>query len=229
MKRMLSLLIAFGFVSLGSMAEGSETKPAAGSESKPTEAQDSETIALFNGKSFDGWQMHLKDSDVDPKEVWEVRDGAIWCKGEPFGYMRTKKEYSDFKLVVEWRWPEKPSNSGVLLRISGEDKVWPLCMEAQLMHRRAGDFVGMGCSFNENTSPEGELFRYAPRQHRTNEKKPGAWNTYEITCKGDTVELTVNGQHQNKATGVSVRRGYIGLQSEGSPIMFRNVKLTPLR
>ena len=229
MKRMLRVFIALALVPLGSMAEGPEATVAAGSDSKPTKPPDGETIPLFNGKDFEGWQMHLKDADVDPQDVWEVRDGAIWCKGEPFGYMRTKKEYGDFKLVVEWRWPEKPSNSGVLLRMSGEDKVWPLCMEAQLMHKRAGDVVGMGCDFNENTSPAGEFFRYAPRQHHTNEKKPGGWNTYEITCKEDTVELTVNGQLQNKATGVGVRRGYVGLQSEGSPIMFRNVKLTPLR
>ncbi len=228
MKRMLFLLIALTFVSLGIMAEGSETKSAAGSESKSAAARDSKTIDLFNGKNFRGWKMHLKDENVDPKDVWEVRDGAIWCKGEPFGYMRTKKEYSNFKLVVEWRWPEKPSNSGVLLRMSGEDKIWPLCLEAQLKNERAGDVVGMGCDFNENTRPADQFFRHAPRLHDSNEKEPGGWNTYEITCKGDVVELSVNGKFQNKATGVAVRKGYIGLQSEGSPIMFRNVKLTPL-
>jgi hypothetical protein len=102
-------------------------------------------------------------------------------------------------------------------------------MEAQLMHKRAGDFVGMGCNFNENRVEKGSPISYTPRMNDSSEKELGGWNTYEITCKGDTIEATVNGQLQNKATGVSLRRGYVGLQSEGVPIMFRNIKLTPLR
>ncbi len=197
---------------------------------KAADLADNETVSLFNGKDLDGWHIYLKDSEADPKEVWKVQDGAIWCKGDPFGFLRTKEKYGDFKLVMEWRWPEEPTNSGVLLRMSDEDKIWPLCLEAQLKHERAGDVVGMGCDFNENIRPAGEFFRVAPRQNPSNEKEPGEWNTYEIICKGDTVELFVNGEFQNKATGVQVPdRGYIGLQSEGSPIMFRNINLTPLR
>jgi len=224
LKSALKKCLPFGTVKI----EG-DYKTAADSESMPAKSQDKDTITLFNGKDFEGWHMYLKDADADPKDVWKVRDGTIWCKGEPTGFIRTKKEYSDFKLVFEWRWPEKPSNSGVLLHMSVEEKIWPLCMEAQLMHKRAGDLVGMGCNFNENKAKKGGPISYAPRMNDSNEKKPGGWNTYEIVCNGDTIELKVNGQFQNKATGVSIRKGFIGFQSEGSPIMFRNFKLTPLR
>ena len=224
LKSVLKKCLPIGVVKI----EG-DYKTAAGSESKTTESQDGDTITLFNGKDFEGWHIYLKDADADPKNVWKIRDGAIWCTGKPVGFLRTKQEYSDYKLVLEWRWAEKPGNSGVLLHMSGEEKVWPLCMEAQLMHARAGDFIGMGCNFNENIAKEGGPISYAPRKNDSNEKKPGGWNTYEIVCKGDTMEMTVNGQLQNKATGVSIRKGYIGLQSEGVPIMFRNIKLTPLR
>ncbi len=220
MKRILSLTITIAWVSLGCMAAGSESKKTA----------DSEAIALFNGRDLTAWHIYLDDADADPKTVFQVKDGALWCKGTPTGFIRTKAAYSDFKLVVEWRWPEKPGNSGVLVRMTDEDKVWPFSMEAQLKHQSAGDVVGMGCDFNENTRPASEFYRHAPRQHPSNEKKPGEWNTYEITCKGDTMELTVNGQLQNKATGVAAHgKGYIGLQSEGAPIMFRNIKLTTIR
>ncbi len=190
--------------------------------------KDAEPISLFNGENLEGWHIFLKDADVDPKEVWKVKDGAIWCKGDPLGFLRTKEEYSDFKLSVEWRWPENPTNSGILLRMSDEETTFPLCMEAQLKHQSAGDVVGMGCDFNENQAKEDSFFRHCPRQNESSEVEPGGWNTYEIICKGDTIELTVNGQFQNKATGVGVRKGHIGLQSEGSPIMFRNIKLIPL-
>jgi len=224
LKSALKKCLPFGMVKI----EG-DYKTAADSESMPAKSQDKDTITLFNGKDFESWHIYLKDADADPKDVWKVRDGAIWCKGEPTGFIRTKKEYSDFKLVFEWRWPEKPGNSGVLLHMSGEEKIWPLCMEAQLMNNRAGDLIGMGCNFNENKAKKDSPISYAPRMNDSNEKKPGGWNTYEIVCNGDTIELKVNGQLQNKATGVSIRKGFIGFQSEGVPIMFRNMKLTPLR
>lgn len=192
------------------------------------DSQDGDTITLFNKENIEDGYIYSKDSDADSKGVWKVQDGELRCSGNPTGFLRTKKEYNDYRLTFEWRWPEKPGNSGVLVHMSGEDKVWPLCMEAQLMHNRAGDIVGMGCSFNENRAPKGGPVSYTPRMNESNEKTIGAWNKYEIVCKGDTVELTINGQLQNKATGVEVRKGYIGFQSEGVPIVFRNIKLTPL-
>ncbi|MHC4567995.1 MAG: 3-keto-disaccharide hydrolase [Planctomycetota bacterium] len=198
-------------------------------------SQGGDTIALFNGRDLEGWHIWLDDADADPKNVWKVQNGTIWCTGKPTGFLRTKEQYSDFKLELEWRWPEKPRNrrdrlnSGVLLRMSGEEKIWPLCMEAQLMSGRAGDFVGMGCNFNENVAKKGGPISYARRMNDSNEKELGGWNKYEITCKGGTIEATINGQLQNKATGVNISKGYIGLQSEGVPIVFRNIKVTPLR
>ena len=192
-------------------------------------SEDGQAVALFNGKDFEGWHFYLKDSNADPKNVWKIRDGEIYCTGNPTGFLRTTEQYGDYKLVLEWRWPEKPGNSGVLLHMSSEEKIWPLCMEAQLMHNHAGDLIGMGCNFNENKVKEDSPISYTPRMNESNEKEPGGWNKYEITCKDGTIEASVNGQLQNKATGVNLTRGYIGFQSEGVPIMFRNIKLTPLR
>ncbi|MCP4611696.1 MAG: DUF1080 domain-containing protein [Planctomycetes bacterium] len=181
-----------------------------------------ETIDLFNGEDFDRWYMYKKDA-------WKVRGGKIYCSGKPTGFLRTKKEYSDFKLTFDWKWPEKPGNSGVLLHMSDQDKIWPLCVEAQLMNNRAGDLIGMGCKFNENKAKKDGPISYTPRMNDSNEKEPGGWNSYEIVCDGDTVELKINGRLQNKGTGFTISKGYIGFQSEGVPIMFRNIKLTPLK
>lgn len=82
-------------------------------------------VVLWNGRDFTGWQRVLADPQVDVDDVWWVRGDAIHCKGEPFGYLRTEQRYSDYHLHVEWRWPETPTNSGVLLHINGPDKVWP--------------------------------------------------------------------------------------------------------
>ncbi|MHC4694136.1 MAG: family 16 glycoside hydrolase, partial [Planctomycetota bacterium] len=61
-------------------------------------AEGSESIDLFNKKDFTGWYMYLKDTDADPKSVWRVLDGEIYCSGESTGFLRTKQEYSDYKL-----------------------------------------------------------------------------------------------------------------------------------
>ena len=221
LKTVLKKCFPFGTVKIEGDYKQQET-------SAEGESKEGDAIDLFNKKDLKDGYVYLKDADADLQSVWKVRDGELRCSGNPVGFLRTRQEYSDYILVFEWRWPEKPGNSGVLLRMGGEEKIWPLCMEAQLMHKRAGDFVGMGCSFNENKARKGSPISYTPRMNDSNEKEPGGWNKYEIVCKGDTIEVTINGQLQNKATGVSLRRGYIGFQSEGVPITFRNIKLTPL-
>jgi hypothetical protein len=62
----------------------------------------------------------------------------------------------------------------------------------------------------------------------SSEKPVGEWNTMEVTCKSNTIEVYVNGTLQNKATGISDTKGHICLQSEGKDIEFRNVFITKL-
>src|SRR6516165_2930932 len=109
------------------------------------EDKDRETIKLFNVKDLTGWRIFVEpNSKVKPESVWSVKDGVIICKGKPLGYLITEKEYSNYKLKVQWRWaPEgnnKDRNSGVFVHVSGEDKIWPKGVEAQLYRDHAGDF-----------------------------------------------------------------------------------------
>ena len=180
---------------------------------------------IFNDQNLDGWSGFLENPDMRPATIWSIRDGVLRCGGKPKGYILTDKDYSNYKLHVEWRWPEEPTNSGVFLHVSGENKIWPATIEAQLKYQNAGDFVALGgTGFAE--LKEG---RVLAKKHKTNEKEPGQWNDYDIICKGDTIKLYVNGRLQNKATKTSVISGKIGLQSEGGPIEFRNITITPLK
>lgn len=184
-------------------------------------------VALWNGKDFSGWKLFVEDENVDVNKVWSVRNGVIHCKGQPNGYMRTQADYSDYKLHLEWRWVEQPTNSGVLLHASGPDKVWPRCIESQLKSGNAGDFVligGTGISvggrFIQDVSKQ---YVIVPKKQESSEKAPGQWNTYDIICRGDTILNYVNGVLQNKGTNATEASGKICLQSEGSPIEFRNI------
>ena len=61
------------------------------------------------------------------------------------------------------------------------------------------------------------------------EKPLGEWNTMEITCRGNEIEVKVNGYLVNQAKSLSQQCGAIALQSEGTPIEYRNIKLAKLR
>ena len=97
---------------------------------------------LFDGSSMDAWTHFLSDASVPFEDVWSVRDGVLRCEGRPAGYLRTRESFDNYRLTLEWRFDPAagPGNSGVLLRMTGEDKVWPRSIEAQLQHRNAGDF-----------------------------------------------------------------------------------------
>ncbi len=194
-------------------------------------------VDLFNGKNLEGWEHYLVDRDVKIADVWSVRDGLLVCKGEPMGYLATKKEYTSFKLVVEWRWaPGKPAgNSGVLMRITGKAQALPRCVEAQLKSGDAGAIYGfhgfpVQGDADRAVSAEGKLFGKLSGVKKTqgNEKEPGEWNRYDITLQGEDLTLKVNGEKVNEATGLHVVAGKIGLQSEGGEIHFRTVRLIPL-
>ncbi|HNR30538.1 MAG TPA: DUF1080 domain-containing protein [Candidatus Hydrogenedentes bacterium] len=184
-------------------------------------------INLFNGEDFNGWKLFIPDANVDPATVWSVKDGVVHCTGNPAGYMRTETKYGNYRLRVEWRWPRDAGNSGVLLHIQDKDEVWPKSIEAQLMSGNAGDFwVIGGTDFKEH---RGQIDRRVPKKEPSTEKPLGEWNEYVIECRDDRILVFVNGVLQNVATECTVTNGYIGLQSEGTPIEFRTVSLEPLK
>ena len=190
--------------------------------------------SLFNGKDLKGWYVYVGDANVDKSKYFYVKDGAIETVGVPSGYLRTKKEFSNYQLHVEWRYPETPVNSGIMLHTSGPDKIWVTHYQAQLKHQSAGDFIvhGVGEKATINnvvyTSTEKDK-PVVPKLHPSNENYAGEWNSLDITCKGNTVEIKVNGLLQNVATNCSLTKGAIGLQAEGCKIQFRNLWLEKIK
>lgn len=191
-------------------------------------------VSLFDGKSLEGWTIYVDDPNMDPEEFFYVNDGLIETPGIPAGYLRTVKEYSDYHLHVEWRYPEEPTNSGIFIHTTGPDLIWVAHYQGQLKHENAGDFIvhGVGVSAtlrdtvyvsSEETKP------LIPKTHPTNENPAGEWNSYDITCSGNTIELRVNGLLQNTATNCSLSKGGIGFQAEGSKIQFRNIWIEAIK
>jgi hypothetical protein len=181
-------------------------------------------VSLFNGKDLNNWIFKLKDPAVDPAGVFTIKDGVIHISGNPFGYMRTREHYSDYKLHLEWRWPVEATNSGVFIHAQEPDAIWPATIECQLKAGNAGDFVCMSGTDMKELADKSQ--KVVSKIAASNEKPVGQWNTMEVMCKGNAIDVYVNGTLQNKATGVTVSKGSICLQSEGKDIEFRNLYLT---
>lgn len=185
-----------------------------------------ERISLFDGKTLAGWTFVSAGTNAPAESIWRATNGVIFCEGKPFGYARTLTKYRDYQLHVEWRWPEKPGNSGVFLHMTPPDKVWALCFEAQLLAGHAGDvLLGGGSHLTGVTDPK---VKSMPRQQPSSEKPAGEWNSYDITCRGNSITVVVNGVLQNSVRGTSVDSGAIGLQAEGTPVEFRNITVEKL-
>jgi hypothetical protein len=205
-------------------------------EDKKATSAEGKAIELFNGKDLTGWKTWLDPkSKVEAKDVWSISDGIIICKGKPNGYIITEKEYGDYVLTLEWRWAKgsKGGNSGVLCHVSGADKVWPKSWEAQLMAGKAGEiWLVDGFKLDvdkERQNPKQARNFYRITKDKKVEKDIGEWNTYKITCKGDTVKLEVNGELVNEGKAAEATKGKILLQSEGAEVHFRNISLTPIK
>jgi hypothetical protein len=182
-----------------------------------------EAKLIFNGSDLDGWTL---SSDA-LKETWGVKDGVMTNTGRPVGYIRTTEDFTNFILRLQFRHLGK-GNGGVLLRMVGPDKVWPRSIEAQGQFEAAGDIWNID-EFPMKVDPARTSGRHTQKMHESNEKPVGEWNQYEITLDGGYLELKVNELVQNTATECWETPGKICLQSEGSPMEFRNLVLIPIK
>ncbi|MEM9185205.1 MAG: DUF1080 domain-containing protein [Planctomycetota bacterium] len=196
----------------------------------PASSHAGEPLRLFNGVDFTGWTYDLTEQGVAMSDVWSVARGVVRCAGRPLGYLRTEAEYGDYRLTLEWRWPAKPGNNGVLIHASTPRTlgIWPKSVEVQLANQHAGDFWVIGTQIDAPNEPADPKNRRHARLIDGVERPLGEWNTMTILCEGASVVVWVNGRLTNMSGNATAARGAICLQSEGAPIEYRNVVLTPL-
>lgn len=181
-----------------------------------------EAVLLFNGKDLAGWTL---SSDA-LKDTWSVRDGVLVNTGKPAGYIRTTEDFTSYVLTMQVRHTT-PGNGGVLLRMTGPDKVWPRSIEAQGQSGAMGDIWNID-QFPMKVAAERTSGRHTRKLHPSSERPLGEWNRYDITLDGGDLELAVNNVVQNTAAECMETPGKICLQSEGAAMEYRNIVLVPI-
>ena len=189
-------------------------------------------VSLFNGKDLTGWV----NINCGPS-TWTVKDGVIECTGKPTGLLRTVKMYENYVLELEWKHLSQKGNAGLFvhsdaLPIPGSPFTRSIEVQVMLMEKPhpQGHYTGQGDVFAiqgatfvpDRPHPAGWM-RCLPSEERT--KPAGEWNHYKVVCQDGAVKLHVNGKEVSGGTKCNPRTGYICLESEGSPVHFRNIRI----
>jgi hypothetical protein len=204
------------------------------------------TIQLFNGRDLSGWKPDVptKDTTPDAPDSFIVRDGMLVSLGRPRGHLLTEAAYRDYRLEVEYRFPSKPGNCGVLVhasRLRALERMFPQSIEVQMNHLHAGDFwcieENIEVADMETRRPRKEGQKYGGSEGDArrilnltdNSEKPlGEWNVMIVEARGRTVKVWVNGDLVNEGFNSTADRGRIAIQAEGAEVEFRRVQIGPL-
>jgi len=138
---------------IGLMLLGMTPSMSAADKPEPTSPTE-DVIKLFNGKDLTGLYVFMRDTKYeDPRRIFTVHDGLLHISGDGFGGICTKKEYSNYHMICEFKWGERTwgkrkdraRDSGVLVHCTGPDGaysgVWMACIEAQIIEGGVGDVL----------------------------------------------------------------------------------------
>ena len=218
-------------------------------------AGDSEALpkAFIDGAGPD-WEILGEDDftniNCDPG-TWEWKDGVAYCTGQPIGVIRTKRQYTNFELVVEWRHMKSAGNSGVFAwapekpLLALERGKLPQGIECQVLdHGYAEQYEKQTGKKPDWFTTNGDVFPCdgskmtpfpptAPNGSRSFPSKNlskgvGEWNHYYIRCINGEIRLWVNGEEVSGGKDCEPCTGYLCLESEGSPIEYRNLRIRVL-
>ena len=217
-------------------------------------------VPLFNGKDFSGWKVPAGDNGH-----WKVVDGVIDYDAESEAKEKdlwTDREYGDFVLKVDWRLKSTPyiNPSVPIVRFDGSHKKDADGKEIRISvpDSDSGIFLRGSSKAQVNIwgwpTGSGEVYGYRMDQKmpaavraavtpsKNADRDIGAWNSFEITMRGDRLTVVLNGETviSNAQLPAVPARGPIALQHHGakkdgtwvSPpalVQFRNISIRELR
>lgn len=180
---------------------------------------------IFNGTSLDAWTGAAAN--------YEIRDGAIACKKGKGGVLHTKEKYGDFVARVEIKLPPG-GNNGLAIRYPGSgDPAYSGMCELQVLddghekYKKIDNRQAHGSAYGMVAAARGFL------------RPAGEWNYQEVTVKGSTIKVELNGSiilntdlkdvkefmANSPHPGKDLAEGFFGFAGHGDDVMFRNVSI----
>ena len=184
---------------------------------------------IFNGSDMSGW--------AGPVDNYQVVEGALACKKGKGGTIYTKEEYEDFTVRMEVKIP-KGGNNGLAIRYpGGGDTAYVGMCELQVLDNTAPGYAKL-----KPQQYHGSAYGMFAA-HRGYLREPGQWNYQEVTVKGSTIHVELNGvtilnadlsKVENsmaplaKFKGRTRTKGHFGFAGHGAAVQFRNVSIKRL-
>ncbi|MBA3315816.1 MAG: DUF1080 domain-containing protein [Planctomycetota bacterium] len=218
------VLILAMLVVIGCSSESGS--PPAGTTSGTAMAESSPDVDGF--MPIDANDLVLFHPPTEKGSLNVSQDGdSILLQGDARGYLHSKKPYRDFTLRLDVRWPntaELPederanANTGMLVFITGADKIWPKCLEVQ------GKWSELG-HIKSNAKDVTVEVRDDQAARERARKPVGEWNSLEIVAKDGALTSILNGVKIAESDPTELREGRIGFQAERFDVEFRNVRI----
>jgi hypothetical protein len=193
---------------------------------------------LFNGKDLDGWKAIGRDESATTLAGFTVKDGLLQTTTGKGLLWYTKQKIGNATIKVVYKMSNEKGNSGVFIRIpiepKTEDDAINKGIEVQIDNR------------DDDWHCTGVLYSMTKALARPY-KKPGEWNTMEITLRGLRTIVKVNGVLVTDYDGTSPVpekkksyepdrgprpvEGYIAVQhhDESCVISFKEISVSPLK
>lgn len=203
----------------------SAAAPAATPAEESTAKPDKDLVDLLAGDFQKSWQTFSSEPVADGTLVWNLLQATpadekvLTCSGVPRGFAYTAEQYTDFELSLEWMYPmDANGNSGVLIHTQREPRIWPTSIQVQLHQPKVGSIFPSGDAKSDS------ILDAAPDLARP----VSMWNECRIICREGKVAVEINGRKAGEISGVTPSSGFIALQSEGSLVHFRRIRIRNL-
>ena len=184
---------------------------------------------IMPGADLAGWyRVPVPPNGTLGRNQWRVDASGktLVCDGDGgHDMLLTKKEYGDAVFHFEFRYTRIEGktgyNSGAYVRNSQDGALWH---QAQFGDAKDGFLFG-----ETRTADGGSKFFSTQKDVQESRVKPaGEWNVVEVTARGKTLALWVNGAVTCRFDNCGAPQGRVGLEGEGYRIEFRNLKVKPL-
>ena len=185
-------------------------------------------VPLFNGSDLTGWAGAIDN--------YQVEDGAIMCKPGKGSALFTKEEYGDFVVRFEFQLPPG-GNNGLAIRYPGKgDPAYSGMCELQVLDTEHPKYAKI-----DPRQAHGSAYGMVAA-HRGYLRPAGQWNYQQVTVKGSTIKVELNGvtildtdlapvkefMANSPHPGKDLAKGFFGFAGHGDPVKFRRIAIRRL-